>query len=95
MSEKPTGFIICRGAREALKPGYTFGHDCAICKKGLQISPTGRETLAKRPSLLTLCNRCGFQMYERLERAGKEFETMYSPGFLESFESFIKKGEVP
>ena len=90
MSEdKPVGFVICRQGSDPLKPGYVRGHNCAICKKPLQISPNGivRMTTQK---LLTLCNSCGFAMAERLHKAGKTFDMEYTTDFLKSFASYVE-----
>lgn len=85
MSEnKPKGYAICRQASDPLKPSYITGQQCAICKKELQVSPGGLK-FATSAHLLLLCNSCGFEMNEKLAKAGKTFATMYSPDFLKNF----------
>jgi hypothetical protein len=96
MSEdKPKGFVICRRGSDPLKPGYVRGlYECSICKKPLQVSPTAIDSM-KKLNLLTLCNPCGFEMIRKLDDAGQELETIYTPNFLKSFASFVEKGNVP
>jgi transcription elongation factor Elf1 len=90
MSDKPTGFIVCRRGSDPLKSGYVRGYQCAICKKELQVSPTAIARLKETDiKLLMLCNPCGFEMVERLNEAGKPLEVEYTPDFLRSFSSYV------
>jgi hypothetical protein len=96
--EKPIGFIVCRKGSDPLKKGYERGYECKICKKGLQVSPTGLAEIGRQAargrSMIMLCNSCGFEMAERLHKAGKELEVEYTPEFLQSFSDFKEKGRV-
>jgi RNase P subunit RPR2 len=96
--EKPVGFIVCRKGSDPLKPGYMRGFECKICKKPLQVSPSGRAEMERQAALgramIKLCNACGFEMAERLHKAGKELEVAYTPEFLRSFSHFSETGET-
>jgi hypothetical protein len=96
--EKPIGFIVCRKGSDPLKPGYVRGYECKICKKPLQVSPSGLTEMARQAtlgrSMIMLCNPCGFEMAERLHKAGQELDVAYTPEFLRSFAQFREKGGV-
>lgn len=95
MSDKPAGFIVCRRGSDPLKPGYVRGHQCKICKKELQVSPTAMERLKQADiKFLMLCNSCGFEMVERLKKAGNPLEVEYTPEFLRTFARFRDTGRV-
>jgi hypothetical protein len=91
---KPLGYVICRQGSDPLKPGYVRGHRCAICKKELQLSPSAiaavKAAEGAESVLFTLCNPCGFEMTTRLDKDGKQLDTIYTPDFLKSFKSYVE-----
>jgi hypothetical protein len=56
--------VVCRSAREYLKPNHVYGHNCTICNSALQVSPEGVVQIAGGG--IPLCNPCGFKLADEM-----------------------------
>jgi hypothetical protein len=72
MTNQPNqAVIVCRSATEPLRAGSHLGYNCAACKKGVQMTPTGEQQLLEMPNVIVLCNPCGFALMAMTKRDGK------------------------
>jgi hypothetical protein len=51
--------VMCRSAEGTLEPGAWTGYQCRVCKKELQVTPTGRLQLDEGG--IPVCARCGME----------------------------------
>jgi hypothetical protein len=76
--------IICRSANESPGcEGTTLVGTCSACGEPLQISPQGRQLIAKHKSpeddeVLLACNACGLALAEILEATGDQVDIRLS-----------------
>lgn len=74
MSEELNRVIICRSAKESLKPGARIGYECCMCQEALQLTPGGFGTLLAYPGSRLFCNDCGLLYVQLAEDEIKRTE---------------------
>jgi len=58
--------ISCKSAAEPLDVGHFGGYQCKLCRKELQVSPTGRLQIDM--GAFVVCNACGFDLATEMAR---------------------------